>query len=188
MRLPFLTLLNSQLIVSIFIHHMIIRNKIISKTENFSLLIDYCPLHGIFSQGKPKYGKDKIKKSCEQTFPKNLYGSFYSHLWSLVFDRNWISSCAAQKTKFSIIDTFSKCDQIRSYLRIWSHSLNKSLMENFIFCAVPLNLQISYNIHSWVAETIFPRVLTTLKIPKHIKNPLGRYQEPGICIRGFKSK
>ena len=28
------------------------------------------------------------------------------------------------------------CDQIRSFLRIWSHLMKKSLMENFIFCAV----------------------------------------------------
>ena len=42
----------------------------------------------------------------------------------------------AQKMKFSIEDFFSKCDQIRSFLRIWSHLLKKSLMENFIFCAV----------------------------------------------------
>ena len=38
--------------------------------------------------------------------------------------------------KFSIKDFFSKCDQIRRKLRIWSHLLKKSLMENFIFCAV----------------------------------------------------
>ena len=31
---------------------------------------------------------------------------------------------------------FSNCDQIRSFLWIWSHLLRKSLMENFIFCAV----------------------------------------------------
>ena len=42
----------------------------------------------------------------------------------------------AQKMKFSIKDFFSKCDQIRNLLRIWSHLLKKSLMENFIFCAV----------------------------------------------------
>ena len=29
----------------------------------------------------------------------------------------------------------SKCDQIRRKLRIWSHLVEKSLMENFIFCA-----------------------------------------------------
>ena len=40
------------------------------------------------------------------------------------------------KVKFSIKDFFSKCDQIRSFQRIWSHLLRKSLMENSIFCAV----------------------------------------------------
>ena len=38
--------------------------------------------------------------------------------------------------KFFIKDFFSKCDQIRSFLQIWSHLLKKSLIENFIFCAV----------------------------------------------------
>ena len=42
----------------------------------------------------------------------------------------------AQKMKFSIKDFFRKYDQIRSFLRIWSHLLKKSLMENFVFCAV----------------------------------------------------
>ena len=42
----------------------------------------------------------------------------------------------AQKIKFSIKDFFSKCDQIRRKLRLWSHLLKKSLKENFIFCAV----------------------------------------------------
>ena len=32
-------------------------------------------------------------------------------------------------------DFFSKCDQIRSFLQIWSHLLTKSVMENFVFCA-----------------------------------------------------
>ena len=38
--------------------------------------------------------------------------------------------------KFSITDFFSKCDQTRSYLRIGSNLLKKSVMENFIFCEV----------------------------------------------------
>ena len=42
----------------------------------------------------------------------------------------------AQKMKFSIKDFFSKCHQIRGKLRIWPHLLKKSLMKNFIFCAV----------------------------------------------------
>ena len=42
----------------------------------------------------------------------------------------------AQKMKLSNKDFFSRCDQIRRNLRIWSHLLKKSLMESFIFCAV----------------------------------------------------
>ena len=44
----------------------------------------------------------------------------------------------AQKMKFSIKDFFSKCDQIRSFLRLWSHLLKKSLMENVIFLQCPI--------------------------------------------------
>ena len=46
----------------------------------------------------------------------------------------------AQKMKFSIKDFFSKCDPNCSFLRIWSriwsYSLKKSLMLNFVFYAV----------------------------------------------------
>ena len=45
-------------------------------------------------------------------------------------------SFTAQKIKCSIKDFFSKYDQIRSFPRIWSHWLKKSLMENLVFCAV----------------------------------------------------
>ena len=43
------------------------------------------------------------------------------------------------KNNFSNKDFFSKCGHIRRKLRIWSHLLKKSLMENFIFYAVPFN-------------------------------------------------
>ena len=47
-----------------------------------------------------------------------------------------INPIAVQKMKLSLKDVFSKCGQIRSFLRIWSQLLKKSVMENFIFCAV----------------------------------------------------
>ena len=50
----------------------------------------------------------------------------------------------AQKMKFFIKDFFSKSDQIRSFLWIWSHLLKKSLMENFIFCAVLVCFRFQY--------------------------------------------
>ena len=46
-----------------------------------------------------------------------------------------------QKMKFSIKDFFSKCKEICSFLRIWSHLLKKSLMENFIFSAVTVHMR-----------------------------------------------
>ena len=47
--------------------------------------------------------------------------------------------------KFSTNDFFNKCDQIRSFLRIWSHLLRKSLLENFIFCAVYIAASFIYS-------------------------------------------
>ena len=38
--------------------------------------------------------------------------------------------------KFSVKDFFSKCEEIRSFLRIWSYLLKKSLLESSIFRAV----------------------------------------------------
>ena len=57
---------------------------------------------------------------------------------TILFQYHWSSRRNAlhKKIKFSIKDFFSKCDQIRSKLQIWSHLLKKSLLENFIFCAV----------------------------------------------------
>ena len=42
---------------------------------------------------------------------------------------------------FSIKDFFSRCDQIHSFLRIQSHLLKKSLMENFIICSVKKSMK-----------------------------------------------
>ena len=43
--------------------------------------------------------------------------------------------------KSSIKNLSSKSDQIRKKLRIWSHLMKKSLIQNFIFCTV---LQLVY--------------------------------------------
>ena len=42
-------------------------------------------------------------------------------------------SFTAQKMEFSIKVFFSKCDQIRSFLQIWSHLLKKSLWKTSFF-------------------------------------------------------
>ena len=41
---------------------------------------------------------------------------------------------------------FSKCDQIHSFLQMWSHLLKKSLLENFRFCAVIVSFGTNVNI------------------------------------------
>ena len=56
--------------------------------------------------------------------------------WKITVSAEFRARDTAQKMKFSIEDFFSKCDEIRSFLRIWPHLLEKSLMENFTFCAV----------------------------------------------------
>ena len=63
----------------------------------------------------------------------------------------------AQKMKFSIECFFSKCDQIRSFQRIWSHLLNKSLMVNLIFlCSEWHILMIDFQLY------IFDVILTPI--------------------------
>ena len=64
---------------------------------------------------------------------------------------NALGTHTAQQMKFSIKDFFSKCDQIRSFLRIWSHLLKKSLMENFIFC-VASSCLISFNVAKYLQQ------------------------------------
>ena len=50
------------------------------------------------------------------------------------FNKNWKMKLDTQdkKMKFSVGDFWSKCDQVRGKLRIWSYLLKKFLMENFV--------------------------------------------------------
>ena len=72
----------------------------------------------------------QLKKNC---FLRKSCSFFWRH-------RILLMRPTRQKVKFSIKNFFSECDQIRSFLRIWSHLLTKSLMENFSFCAVTILL------------------------------------------------
>ena len=73
----------------------------------------------------------------QNQYQSNFIWKFLRYIWFL---SDWIfetASCiTVQKMKFSIMDFFSKCDQIRSFLLIWSHLLKKCVMKNFIFCAM----------------------------------------------------
>ena len=72
----------------------------------------------------------------------NNYANLYTQITQKLHrkQKNFLVSIFStlfKKMKFFVKDFFSKCDQIRRKLRIWSHLLRKSLMENFIFRAVP---------------------------------------------------
>ena len=65
-----------------------------------------------------------------------LVSSLQTHHVYFTLNRFNVEYTLYKKMKFFIKDFFSKCDQIRRFLRIWSHLRKKSLMKNFIFCAV----------------------------------------------------
>ena len=80
---------------------------------------------------KKKHGRSKVKILVLTVATKNLC-AFIPIIENNVIIFKYI---IVQKMKFSIKDFYSKYDRIRRKLRIWSHLLQKSLMEN-IFCAV----------------------------------------------------
>ena len=80
--------------------------------------------------------------------------------------------------RFFIKDFFSKCDQIRRKLRIWSHLLKKSLMENFIFCAAP---QQSNDIDCGVYLCV--NIYKLLHYLDEIKQNLSYSQDENLSVR-----
>ena len=78
---------------------------------------------------------------CHFLMPWSLENSKGINTFSITFSNNewedyvfWslFIGFTAQKMKFSIIDFFSTCDQIRRKLRIWSHFLMKLWIKNFV--------------------------------------------------------
>ena len=69
----------------------------------------------------------------------NYVCSQYALIGRIVTEAHKIAHKTAQKMQFSITDFCSKCDQIGRKLRIWSHLLKKSVMENFSFYVVQLS-------------------------------------------------
>ena len=62
---------------------------------------------------------------------KSYFCNFLEHLEREIYQNSNINSYT-----FSIKNFLSKCDQICSFLQIWSHLLKKFVMENFIFCVI----------------------------------------------------
>ena len=75
------------------------------------------------------------KNILERVLDNNQNNEKYNHIIAFsIFDLHL--TFTGQKMKFYIKDFFGKCDQFRRKLRTWPRLLKKSLMENFIFCAV----------------------------------------------------
>ena len=99
---------------------MIRKWPIINVSVNFFYYYSVCP-----------YQK-RIQDSAED--PKRSFSAKIVYCWKgSEYTSVYIT---AQKMKISVMDFFGKCEQIWRRLRVWSHSLKKSLMEIFIFCAV----------------------------------------------------
>ena len=75
-----------------------------------------------------------------------------------------------QKMKFSVKDFFSKYDQTRSFLRIWSYLLKKSLMENLTFCAVgapSCYLELLDKLQKRICRTVVPSLTASIEPLAH---------------------
>ena len=73
---------------------------------------------------------------CFCNSSNKLYSCFFKRysMWWLISLKTKKYHCT--KKKFFIKDFFGKCYKICRKLRIWSQLLQKSLMENFIFCTL----------------------------------------------------
>ena len=82
--------------------------------------------------------------------------------------------------KFSVKGFFSKFDQIRIFLRVWSHLLKKSLMENFIFCAVLILME---NFNMTTSNSISSQFLDTFVLsPVNVNSTCFKNSKNPSCI------
>ena len=100
----------------------------------------YCKTSSFSRGSRPKvslkisqniHWKTPMRRCFPEIFANILRSSILRNttMWVLLY-------ITAQKMTFSIKNFVIKCDQIHSFLRIWSYLLKKSLIKNFIFCAV----------------------------------------------------
>ena len=101
-----------------------------------------------------------------------------------------------EKMKFSFKDFFGKCYQIRRKLRIWPHLMKKTLMKNFIFCAVICGVSIitlgNYIYSNQFAKffqediaSIWMKITLKLEIPSIIGN--WRQLQGGLYCRVWRN-
>ena len=108
-----------------------------SRTSSWAF---FCKFNAYFQKTFFQEHLWRAVSSCKSNFHNILCDedlrTQYNILETHKLKYNDLNHITAQKMNFFIKDFFSKCDQSRSFLRILSYLLKKSLMENFIFCAV----------------------------------------------------
>ena len=70
---------------------------------------------------------------CKKKYKCDKHIKHFSGIPGILYNCTILYSFIQKKMKFSIKDFFSKCDQIRSFLRIWSHLLKKFLRKTTFF-------------------------------------------------------
>ena len=112
--------------------------------------------------------------------------TYYQRNGKVILNRAKDYYDTAQKMKFSVKDFLSKCDNIRSFLRIWSHLLKKSLMEMFIFFAILVLYNFFYYISNMSEKTYYQRNREV--ILNRAKYYYDTAQKMKFCIKDFFSK
>ena len=108
--------------------------------EKRSLFTTFCLRSTIVCQRHIRfYSNNQIEEIQEESLffslDVNCYISTFQTTNELKQSRKLIiTTIHSTKMKVSIRNFFSKCDQIRNFLRIRSHLLKKSPMENFFLC------------------------------------------------------
>ena len=93
----------------------------------------------------------RFKKSPDQFKMTCLIKYVFKYNYFLTRWRKLKESFTAQKMKFSIKYFFSKCEQIRRKLRIWSHLLKNPQWKTLIFVQYLL-LCLYIGLMSWVSK------------------------------------
>ena len=112
-------------------------------------------------QGKTKNGRDCFKQVHSKITESWCVKRVLCQKSCCNIEDLETTHCTKNMT-FPIKDFFSKCDQIRRKLWIWSHLLKKFLMKNFIFCAVTVTAQTTK------IRQYFSTKIETM--PKHIRS------------------
>ena len=100
---------------------IIISSKIVTQTYK---------IYSKILKNSEKKDNNKSRLKAIYYFHTKLYHRFLKKWLICLFQYRYLRGVTVQKMKFSIKNFFSR------FLRIWSHLLKKSFMENFIFCAV----------------------------------------------------